>query len=209
MMVWNRTGVVGLEGHVSFRRVVLHRHAWREDHRLFPKAPHLEHVDLRDLEHELSALLQGRPVVGDDLREIGGGAVKVVALAAAGIVGADELRAGIDRQAESLLGRLACRSGLAVRPAPAEGLSGPGCPRASTTVRAPAAEDGLDRRAAETAVASGRGRLPSTPRIRELSGRDASSDYSLVNLRGRSGNSCAGRGVLCNAGRRLAGSEAG
>ena len=45
-------------------RVVLHRHARRKRHRLFPEAADVEHVDRRLLVDELAALFQHGPVVG-------------------------------------------------------------------------------------------------------------------------------------------------
>ena len=75
------------------RLEVLDRHARRKRHRLFVEPADVELVRRRHVEDELALLLQHVPVVRHEVRERRGRSEQVVALAAAGVVRRDELRA--------------------------------------------------------------------------------------------------------------------
>ena len=69
----------------SIPRVVLDGHAGRKRHRLFPKAPDLEHVCRRRIEHKRAAHLQYRLVILHECRKRQFAAEQVVTLAVAGV----------------------------------------------------------------------------------------------------------------------------
>ena len=77
----------------------LHRHAWRKRHRLFPKPSDVELMRRRRVEDEFAPLLQRGPVERHDIEKRGRRAEQVVALAASGIVGRQELRTRVDSNA--------------------------------------------------------------------------------------------------------------
>ena len=80
--------------------VVLHRHARRERHRVFPEFPEVELMDRGPLVDELPALFEHRPVVVDDVGEGRVGAEQVVALSLSGVERREKRRARVDLHAE-------------------------------------------------------------------------------------------------------------
>ena len=79
---WPRFGIQIAGG--AAPRVVLHRHARRKRHRLFPEPADVESW-MAGSSKQIALLLQHRPVVVDDFAEAGVGAEQVIALAVAGV----------------------------------------------------------------------------------------------------------------------------
>ena len=135
---------------VALRHVrlkVLDRHARRKRHRVFVELADVELVRGWHVEDQLALLLQRVPVVRHQIEKRRGRTEEVIALAAAGVVRRDELRARIDRHAEHGFGGRGTAGAAGAEGAGAWPAGGGSSWRRRRRCRARAGRSGRPRRA--------------------------------------------------------------